>query len=107
LTKGAYDAACSNAQAVIHAAAQVDPSVIEDPWKDMVEPSTRGVDNILSSCDKHPAIRAFIQTSSMVRTACTTPLVDHCRVPRKTLHASAYYSGLTLPSPWLFVSCGS
>ena len=36
LDDGAFDAACENAHAVIHAAAQVDPTVIEDPWKDMV-----------------------------------------------------------------------
>ena len=43
ITMGAYDEACANADAVIHAAAQVDPSIIVDPWKDMVEPSTEGV----------------------------------------------------------------
>lgn len=65
VTPGAYDDACANADAVIHAAAQVDPNVIVDPIKDMVEPSTEGVKNILSSVNKCPNIKHFVQTSSM------------------------------------------
>lgn len=64
-TKGSYDEACRDADAVIHAAAQVDPSVIKDPWKDMVYPSTDGVRNILSSVDKCGNVKHFVQTSSM------------------------------------------
>ena len=64
ITMGAYDEACANADAVIHAAAQVDPSIIVDPWKDMVEPSTEGVANILSSVEKC-GVKHFVQTSSM------------------------------------------
>ena len=52
VTAGAYDDACADADAVIHAAAQVDPFVVVDPIKDMVEPSTEGVKNILSSVNK-------------------------------------------------------
>jgi nucleoside-diphosphate-sugar epimerase len=52
VTAGAYDDACADADAVIHAAAQVDPFVVVDPIKDMVEPSTEGVKNILFSVNK-------------------------------------------------------
>lgn len=65
VTPGAYDYACANADAVIHAAAQVDPFVVADPIKDMVEPSTEGVKNILSSVNKCPNVKHFVQTSSM------------------------------------------
>eukprot|EP00747_Dinoflagellata_sp_TGD_P062625 gnl/TRDRNA2_/TRDRNA2_153098_c0_seq3.p1 gnl/TRDRNA2_/TRDRNA2_153098_c0~~gnl/TRDRNA2_/TRDRNA2_153098_c0_seq3.p1 ORF type:complete len:328 (+),score=38.25 gnl/TRDRNA2_/TRDRNA2_153098_c0_seq3:74-1057(+) len=61
---GSYDAPVRNADAVIHAAAQVDPAVIKDPWKDMVEPSTKGTLNILSSVNKFN-IRHYVHTSSM------------------------------------------
>eukprot|EP00930_Biecheleria_cincta_P085911 TRINITY_DN75279_c0_g1_i1.p1 TRINITY_DN75279_c0_g1~~TRINITY_DN75279_c0_g1_i1.p1 ORF type:complete len:330 (-),score=49.72 TRINITY_DN75279_c0_g1_i1:110-1099(-) len=64
VTMGSYDDALSNADAVIHAAAQVDPGVIKDPWKDMVEPSTKGTLNILSSVNKF-SIRHYVHTSSM------------------------------------------
>lgn len=64
VTMGSYDEAVSNADAVIHAAAQVDPGVIKDPWKDMVEPSTRGTLNILSSVNKFN-VRHYVHTSSM------------------------------------------
>ena len=63
--RGAYDDACASAQAVIHVAAVVDPNVIEDPIRDMVEPSTEGVRNILRSVNDNPAIKHFVQTSSM------------------------------------------
>ena len=65
VTPGAYDDACADAQAVIHAAAQVDPFVVVDPIKDMVEPSTEGVKNILSSVNACPNVKHFVQTSSM------------------------------------------
>jgi nucleoside-diphosphate-sugar epimerase len=66
VTEGAYDNACRDAQAVIHAAAQVDPTVIQDPWKDMVEPSTRGVANILNSVNRRCSqMVAFVHTSSI------------------------------------------
>jgi len=61
---GAYDDAVSNADAVIHAAAQVDPAVVKDPWKDMVEPSTEGARNILSSVNKFN-VKHYVHTSSM------------------------------------------
>mmetsp|Transcript_89235 Transcript_89235/g.253039 ORF Transcript_89235/g.253039 Transcript_89235/m.253039 type:complete len:335 (+) Transcript_89235:91-1095(+) len=64
VTMGAYDDAVSNADAVIHAAAQVDPAKIKDPWKEMVLPSTDGVRNILSSVDKFK-VRRYVHTSSM------------------------------------------
>jgi len=64
VTKGGYDEAVSGADAVIHAAAQVDPGTIKDPWKDMVEPSTEGARNILSSVDKFK-IKHYVHTSSM------------------------------------------
>lgn len=64
VTKGAYDEAVSNADGVIHAAAQVDPGSVKDPWKDMVEPSTEGVKNILSSVNKFN-VKHYVQTSSM------------------------------------------
>jgi nucleoside-diphosphate-sugar epimerase len=65
VTPGAYDDACANADAVIHAAAQVDPFVVVDPIKDMVEPSTEGVKNILSSVNKCPNVKHFVHTSSI------------------------------------------
>lgn len=64
VTIGSYDDALSNADAAIHAAAQVDPGAIKDPWKDMVEPSTKGTLNILSSVNKFH-IRHYVHTSSM------------------------------------------
>eukprot|EP00928_Gymnodinium_smaydae_P022308 TRINITY_DN18784_c0_g1_i1.p1 TRINITY_DN18784_c0_g1~~TRINITY_DN18784_c0_g1_i1.p1 ORF type:complete len:334 (-),score=49.23 TRINITY_DN18784_c0_g1_i1:386-1387(-) len=64
VTKGAYDEAVSKANAVIHAAAQVDPGVIKDPWKDMVEPSVQGALNILSSVNKYN-VKHYVHTSSM------------------------------------------
>eukprot|EP00413_Alexandrium_margalefii_P039383 CAMPEP_0204580458 /NCGR_PEP_ID=MMETSP0661-20131031/44074_1 /ASSEMBLY_ACC=CAM_ASM_000606 /TAXON_ID=109239 /ORGANISM="Alexandrium margalefi, Strain AMGDE01CS-322" /LENGTH=331 /DNA_ID=CAMNT_0051589547 /DNA_START=62 /DNA_END=1056 /DNA_ORIENTATION=+ len=64
LAPGAYDEAVSAADAVIHAAAQVDPGKIKDPMKDMVEPSTEGVRNILSSVDKFK-VKHYVHTSSM------------------------------------------
>ena len=73
---GAYDDACANAQAVIHAAAQVDPFVVKDPIKDMVEPSTEGVRNILSSVNKCPHIKHFVQTSSMAAVGGSSTPVD-------------------------------
>ena len=64
-TEGSFDAACAGAQGVIHAAAQVDPTRVVDPWVDMVEPSTKGVANILGSVDRSPSVVAFVQTSSI------------------------------------------
>lgn len=64
VTMGSYDEAVANADGVIHTAAQVDPSVIKDPWKDMVEPSTQGLRNILSSVNKFK-VKHFVLTSSM------------------------------------------
>jgi nucleoside-diphosphate-sugar epimerase len=47
-------------------ARQVDPGVISDPWKDMVEPSTQGTRNILSSVDKNAGrVKHYVHTSSM------------------------------------------
>ena len=63
---GAFDYACANAQAVIHAAAQVDPSVITDPIKDMVEPSTEGV-RTWSRCGSLALSRLLCILSSSVR----------------------------------------
>jgi nucleoside-diphosphate-sugar epimerase len=74
--RGAYDDACRNAQAVIHAAAQVDPFVVSDPIKDMVEPSTEGVRNILGSINKCPNIKHFVQTSSMAAVGGSNTPVD-------------------------------
>merc|ERR1719343_327627 len=65
LAKGAYDEAVSSADAVIHAAAQVDPAVIKDPRKDMVEPSTEGARNILSPVNKFKNVKHYVHTSSM------------------------------------------
>lgn len=65
LAPGAYDEAVASADAVIHAAAQVDPQVVKDPWKDMVEPSTGGVRNILSSVNKAAGVKHYVHTSSM------------------------------------------
>lgn len=64
ITMGAYDEAVKTADAVIHAAAQVDPGVIKDPWKDMVKPSTEGARNILSSVNKFN-VKHYVHTSSM------------------------------------------
>mmetsp|Transcript_41367 Transcript_41367/g.95843 ORF Transcript_41367/g.95843 Transcript_41367/m.95843 type:complete len:333 (-) Transcript_41367:188-1186(-) len=64
VTEGAYDEAVSNADAVIHAAAQVDPGVIKDPWTDMVRPSTEGARNILRSVNKFK-VKHYVHTSSM------------------------------------------
>lgn len=65
VTPGAYDDACASAEAVIHAAAHVDPFDVVDPVKDMIEPSTEGVKNILGSVNKCPNVKHFVQTSSM------------------------------------------
>lgn len=62
-TMGAYDDAVCNADAVIHAAAQVNTK-ITDPMKDMVEPSTDGVRNILSSVNKSKNVKHYVHTSS-------------------------------------------
>jgi len=65
VAQGSYDEAVSNADAVIHAAAQVDPGVIKDPWKDMVAPSTEGARNMLGSVNKSPSVRHYVHTSSI------------------------------------------
>jgi len=62
--QGSYDDAVSNADGVIHAAAQVDPGVIKDAWKDMVEPSIEGTRNILSSVNKFK-VKHYVHTSSV------------------------------------------
>jgi len=95
LEPGAYDEAVSSADAVIHAAAQVDPQVIKDPWKDMVEPSTGGVRNILSSINKFPRVKHYVHTSSMAAMDMVGPMKEGRRVTeadwsKRTIEESPY-----------------
>ena len=55
---------------------QVDPFVVKDPVKDMIEPSTEGVKNILGSVNKNPTIKHFVQTSSMAAVGGAARRVD-------------------------------
>ena len=50
--------------------------MVKDPVKDMIEPSTAGVKNILSSVNKNPRIRHFVQTSSMAAVGGAARRVD-------------------------------
>jgi len=63
--EGSFDVAFANADAVIHAAAQVDPAHVKDPMKDMVEPSTKGTLNVLKSVNKSSNIQHYVHTSSI------------------------------------------
>ena len=69
LDEGAYDAAFRGAAGVIHVAAVLAISDSQDPVKDMVEPSTRGVRNVLGSVRRCGA-------SASLR---STPLLATCR----------------------------
>jgi nucleoside-diphosphate-sugar epimerase len=69
LNAGAYDAAFAHVDAVIHAAAVLFISDSQDPQKDMVEPSTQGTLNVLSSIDKYSSIKHYVHTSSVAAVA--------------------------------------
>jgi nucleoside-diphosphate-sugar epimerase len=59
--KGSFDEAFASADAVIHTAAQVDLGEDESIITDSVE----GTKNVLSSVDKSPGVKRFVQTSSV------------------------------------------
>jgi dihydroflavonol-4-reductase len=64
LTDGSFDEAIDGADYVIHTAS---PYVIDvdDPMADLVEPATRGTQNVLDACSKADSVRRVVVTSSV------------------------------------------
>ena len=63
-TPGAFDAAVSGCDAVLHTASPYVVNV-KDPQKDLVDPAVNGTNNVLASCANEPKIKRVIVTSSM------------------------------------------
>jgi nucleoside-diphosphate-sugar epimerase len=68
LTKGAFDAAFKDADAVIHTAAVVELSA-GDPINDVVRPSIEGVENVLQGIRCNPSVKRLVHTSSIAAVA--------------------------------------
>ena len=65
LEEGSYDNAFSGCDAVIHTAATVEVLRVKDPQKQIVDPSVKGVRNVLQSVEKSKSIKTYVHTSSV------------------------------------------
>lgn len=63
--EGSYDAAFRDADIVMHTAAVVEIGSVKNPQKQIVDPSVKGLANVLRSVEKCPGIRQYIHTSSV------------------------------------------
>ncbi|MGE0788088.1 MAG: NAD-dependent epimerase/dehydratase family protein [Sandaracinaceae bacterium] len=64
LTEGSFDRAVEGCAAVVHTAA-VALLTAKDPQRQIVDPSVRGVTNVLGSVRRAGGVKVFVQTSSM------------------------------------------
>mmetsp|Transcript_4420 Transcript_4420/g.15362 ORF Transcript_4420/g.15362 Transcript_4420/m.15362 type:complete len:362 (-) Transcript_4420:58-1143(-) len=77
LAEGAFDAAFSGAEAVIHTAAIVEILNKSDPVKNIINPSTKGTANILRSVEKATSVKRYVHTSSCIAVQSMEKPEDH------------------------------
>src|SRR5262245_2349600 len=61
--EGSYAKAFDGADAVVHCAAVVEIQRVRDPQREVVDPSVKGVRNVLACLG--PSVRTFVHTSSV------------------------------------------
>jgi dihydroflavonol-4-reductase len=108
LTAGAYDAAASGCEYVMHTAS---PYVLDakDPQKDLVDPAVMGTRNVLEACKRAGSVKRVVLTSSMAAIT-DEPEGDHVLSEsdwntKSTLDRNPYYLSKTLAerAGWEFV----
>lgn len=108
LTDGAFDAAASGVDAVLHTAS---PYVLDakDPQKDLVDPAVKGTRNVLQAAARSSSVKRVIVTSSMAAIT-DEPESDHVFTEedwntRSSLERNPYYFSKTLAerAAWDFV----
>ncbi len=108
LTDGAFDAAASGVDAVLHTAS---PYVLDakDPQKDLVDPAVKGTRNVLLAAARSSSVKRVIVTSSMAAIT-DEPESDHVLTEedwntRSSLERNPYYFSKTLAerAAWDFV----
>jgi len=77
LSPGSFDEAFAGVDVVIHTAAVVEILRVSDPQKQIVDPSLRGVENVLSSIDKAGTVKILVHTSSCIASMSFEKPEDH------------------------------
>lgn len=66
LEQGAFDAAASDAQLVVHTASPFALDATGDPWADLLRPAIEGTRNVLTAARRSASVQKVVLTSSVV-----------------------------------------